>query len=312
MGKNYDKKRVYYSQNREDIILLSFFSDQKKGFYVDVGANDPVKHSVTKLFYDRGWSGLNIEPNEMLLSRLKRRRPRDINMGFAVSDRVGKIKIRLYNSPDGYYGLSTVSSSVQENYEHEHSVNTDNYRDVEVDVITLKKLFDRLKLKTIDFMKVDVEGYEFEVLMGNDWTKYRPRVICIEANHLQKDWREYLISQSYIEVFDDGLNKYYVDERTEIAKKFSYVDTAILAMDGGIKYEDYIKIIDLQTENIKLQKENDSLRNTNTEIQQSNDDLVVRLEEVSNLSLSGRSFKSRVKRSAIGLTTDYIKHRKHI
>ena len=79
--------RLYYAQNKEDLLIKSFFPDVKKGFYIDVGANDPVVDSVTKLFYDEGWSGINIEPIKKHIIDLDRLRPRDINLNLGLSDK---------------------------------------------------------------------------------------------------------------------------------------------------------------------------------------------------------------------------------
>src|SRR4051812_9289860 len=101
------KELISYAQNREDIILNAFFKDIKDGFYIDVGANDPVHESVTKLFYLKGWRGINIEPSENLHRRLLADRPRDINLKLGVSDHDGELKFREYLLGDG---LSTFSN----------------------------------------------------------------------------------------------------------------------------------------------------------------------------------------------------------
>ncbi len=218
--------RKTYAQNREDIILEGFFDDQETGFYVDVGANHPTMDSVTKLFYDKGWSGINLEPNKALYELLLIARPRDINLQIGIADKAGELTIREY--PDGH-GLSTFSKEMQKSYEDNPSDFTARYQDYKVKIITLNQLFSEQKVKTIDFMKVDVEGLEFEVLAGNDWKAFRPKVLCIEANHIDKDWRPLLKEHGYNLVFSDGLNNYYVaQECSEISKRFSYVDTVLL------------------------------------------------------------------------------------
>jgi FkbM family methyltransferase len=226
MSHNTDSLVVSYAQNREDVILNAFFWDVDNGFYVDVGAYDPNEDSVTRYFYERGWSGINIEPNEIFFKKLEKQRPRDINLNVGVSNKEGKLIYREYI--DGK-GLSTFSDSMKEEYE---SKKTDrpiaNYRDKEVQVLTLKQIFSENKVKEIHFLKVDVEGYEFEVLESNDWKKFRPEVICIEANHILKDWHKLLQGSDYQSVFNDGLNEYFVDiNKMERWKNFKYVETVI-------------------------------------------------------------------------------------
>src|SRR3546814_6048313 len=77
---------VSYSQNQEDIILWRALCHVTEGFYIDVGANDPIDDSVTKLFYDRGWNGINIEPDPVYFAKLTEERPRDHNLSCAAGE----------------------------------------------------------------------------------------------------------------------------------------------------------------------------------------------------------------------------------
>ena len=211
---------VTYAQNREDAIIKGFFPNLKKGFYVDVGANHPQHDSVTKLFYDQGWTGINIEPNPNLFRLLQSARPKDINLQLGVSNQQGKLTLREYPEGDG---LSTFSKSLQESYIKEPNNATRTYKDYEVPVQPLKNILRNQKVSTIQFMKVDVEGYEYEVLNSNDWEKYRPQLLCVESNHIDKDWRPLLKKKGYEFVFFDGINDYYVaKEHIKIGKNFSY------------------------------------------------------------------------------------------
>ncbi len=107
------KKRVYYSQNREDIILESFFVGEKTGFYVDVGANHPTLHSVTKLFSEKGWTGINIEPIKSHFNLLEKDRPKDININIGISDKNETLEFTEVIDGDG---LSTFSTEMQQDY----------------------------------------------------------------------------------------------------------------------------------------------------------------------------------------------------
>jgi FkbM family methyltransferase len=225
MDKNILRFNISYAQNREDILLSGFFSTNYKGFYVDVGASDPTKFSVTKLFYDRGWSGINIEPLPNLYRLLKKDRTRDINLNIGISDKKGKLTLREY--PD-FDGLSTFSPSMKNFYSKQDPNTVKKYIDHNVQVLTLREVFREQGAPVIDFMKVDVEGLEYEVLAGNDWQVYRPKVLCIEANHVIKDWRTVLEKNKYKLLFFDGLNEYYVaNEQPEIASRFSYIHAVL-------------------------------------------------------------------------------------
>lgn len=222
-----DNYIISYAQNREDIILSAFFSDVEEGFYVDIGAFDPIEDSVTKYFYDRGWSGINVEPNKKLFTRLQKERPRDINLNLGISNRKGTLEYREYI--DGK-GLSTFSDDVKKSYEtNKTGQPVKNYKDITIEVTTLKNIFKEHNVKKIHFLKVDVEGYEYEVLESNDWSKYRPEVICIESNHIFKDWPAFLKENDYKKVFNDGLNDYYVDLKSSTDRwaNFKYVEMVI-------------------------------------------------------------------------------------
>src|SRR5215469_2705159 len=147
--------RVSHAQNREDVILKGFFPDVKNGFYVDVGASHPDEYSVTKLFYEEGWNGINIEPIPRLFKLLNSRRSRDINLNMGVSDAKSALNFREYVSGDG---LSTFSKEVQENYKSTPNTvgHTEKFKDYKVNVFPLKDVFADQKVKDINFMKVDV------------------------------------------------------------------------------------------------------------------------------------------------------------
>ncbi len=219
---------VSNAQNREDIILSGFFKGVKKGFYVDVGANHPDTLSVTKFFYDRGWSGINIEPNPELFRELAAQRHRDTNLNIGAADKPGELTLREYPEGDG---LSTFSTETQKQYRESSTYKkyTGKYVDRKVPVKPLSQVFEENGVEEINFMNVDVEGFEYEVLKGNDWKKYRPQVICIEANHINKDWRPLLKEAKYELVFNDGLNNYYVaDEHRGLADEFSYAEAVLI------------------------------------------------------------------------------------
>jgi FkbM family methyltransferase len=214
--------KIYYSQNREDLILAGILRTVSLGFYVDVGANHPESDSVTKLFYDKGWSGVNIEPDERLNAELCKQRPRDINIKTGLSSQAGTLLFRSYESNSS---LSTFSSELKHMYEELHLHPA--YEEKSVAVTTLGQILNvHRPIGDIHFLKVDVEGLELEVLLGNRWDKYRPWVICLERN-MCRDRIEaisaFLTAWRYVQVFFDGINDYFVaGERRAIWDEFSY------------------------------------------------------------------------------------------
>jgi FkbM family methyltransferase len=233
---------ISYAQNREDVILGAYFNDIENGTYVDIGAHHPVNDSVTKHFYDKGWRGINVEPIQEIINLLNEYRPDDINVLSGISNQNGNLKLRVYVNS----GLSTFSEEKKKMYSSRRDENTNEHRDVIVPVITLEELFKRYPLEHIHFMKIDVEGYEYEVLEGNNWSKYRPEIICISADRKIKDWRPILVNNDYELTYNDGLNDYYVAiENKKREKMFSYPEVMLLG-DQVLPYHVAITIDELR------------------------------------------------------------------
>ncbi len=81
---------ISHAQNGEDVVLRRAFADREGGFYIDIGACHPVEDSVTLHFYERGWRGVNVEPDRALFDRLTAARPRDVNLCVAIGQERGR------------------------------------------------------------------------------------------------------------------------------------------------------------------------------------------------------------------------------
>jgi FkbM family methyltransferase len=222
---------TYYSQFYEDYILGYVFKNQKTGFYVDVGANDPDKSSVTKYFYLAGWRGINIEPIPELVEKLNKSRPEDTNKGVAISDRRGVLI--FYKGRGDASGLSTLSPKIAAS----HRAKGFEFTTIKIPVTTLNAVLEEhAKDKPeITFLNVDVEGFEKQVLSSIDFKRYQPRVIMAEstapltevATHHR--WESILTGNGYIFAMDDGLNRYYVHSSQEsLLPKFIEADFCVL------------------------------------------------------------------------------------
>jgi FkbM family methyltransferase len=289
------KALTTYAQHDEDLILLALLHDVTKGFYVDVGANYPVIDSVTKLFYDKGWIGINIEPIKSLAEQLKEARPKDINLQLGAGASKGSAVLREYTDVSGHSTFDTAQK-------HQHD-KTMAHVDYEVEILPLKQILADNDVKHIDFMKIDVEGFEYEVVAGNDWERYRPQVVCIEANHVSKDWRKILHQYAYKLFISDGLNEYYVaDEAWH--RTVGYAERMIELRFHALKQhqrQSWSQDSKDLKQLTKLVAQYDQVIHTlNVRVQQ--------LEVSERLSLSNRPLLSRLKRAAYGLTIDWLKY----
>lgn len=164
-------RAVYFSQFGEDAYLDYYFSGRNSGFYVDVGAFHPFNISNTCVFYKRGWRGINIEPNPASFRAFPKHRPRDINLNFAVSRYDTEVSFNCSEE------LSGIDGDADWSRDSRRTADYCRVRSMPLSEILNKNL---PKDKTIDFMSIDCEGHDAEVLHSNDWDQYRPRIILVE------------------------------------------------------------------------------------------------------------------------------------
>ena len=198
-----------YTQNLEDYHLWVALKGKQTGFYIDVGAGHPVADNVSFWFYERGWRGMVIEPQPRLAEMYPFVRPRDI----CVTSLVGKCEgdTEFYRF-DRLHGLSTMNPKFAQG----GAKHGDHYEVVRKPVTTLARLCSEHAVGEIDFLKIDVEGAEGEVLAGNDWKRFRPKLVVAEAIVLETgqpswdDWEPFLLAQGYEFALFDTLNRFYV------------------------------------------------------------------------------------------------------
>ena len=212
---------ISYAQNFEDVMLLRAFRHIEKGFYVDVGANDPSVDSVTKAFYERGWHGINIEPLSSHFADLQRDRPHDINLRCAAGASEGEIDIWECD----VRGWASADKETIE--QHIATGKTGSYH--RVPMATLTEICQRHAPHEIHFLKIDVEGYEHPVLAGMDFQRFRPWIVIVEATRpnsteeIHSQWEDLLVGGGYIFGYADGLNRFYVArEHKELISALKY------------------------------------------------------------------------------------------
>jgi FkbM family methyltransferase len=219
----------FYAQFYEDYILSVVFKDVATGLYVDVGANDPDHNSVTRYFYERGWRGVNIEPNQDRFREIVKARPRDSNYNVGIANTEGTMT--FYQAPRDEDGLSSFDKADVDRLTRERHI---TFTEIPVQVTPLSKVLATAALAKIDFMSIDVEGFEKQVLESLDLPRYKPDVLCIEATQpfteisSHREWEEILLKNNYLFAMFDGINRYYVHkDRADLLPRFIEADRCV-------------------------------------------------------------------------------------
>jgi FkbM family methyltransferase len=165
-----------YSKMGEDMILRDLINTTSEGFYIDIGAHHPKRYSNTYYFYKKGWKGINIDALPGMKNLFDHVRPRDINIEIGVSNDAGNLMFYIFNDQ--------AFNTFDEKLAMERC--NDTFYIVQKKMIPCLPLSDILASymadqKTINFMTIDVEGYDLKVLQSNDWQKYRPKIIIVET-----------------------------------------------------------------------------------------------------------------------------------
>jgi FkbM family methyltransferase len=202
---------ISYAQNNEDILLARILEPWKRhGHWIDVGAGHPTFDSVTRLFSDFGWTGINVEPLILEYKLLCTERTKDINLNCAIGLNVGTAL--LYEGPPESRGTSTLMRA---------NAIADGCNDTpttEVEVVTLASVIASSPWD-IDFIKIDVEGMEEQVISSADWRDIPARVVVVEATEPNSvipshhQWEHVLLEAGYSLRLFDGLNRFYSCDR---------------------------------------------------------------------------------------------------
>ncbi len=166
-----------YSQEGEDLVLQKLFAGRNQGFYVDVGAHHPYRYSNTYLLYKQGWVGINIDATPGSMDAFKQTRSADINLEAAVGTK---------NSPQKYYCFADSAFNTFSKKTADEVVKNKQSKLVDVTSLvpqTLAKVLDaHLPEGTdVDYLNIDAEGCDLDILKSNNWIKYLPEVISVEV-----------------------------------------------------------------------------------------------------------------------------------
>ncbi len=204
---------VSFSQSGEDI--LSLYALRRLGIEVpsciDIGANHPVKFSNTYLFYLLGGHGLNIEPDPEMAALIRRERPRDETLNVGAAQTPGELEFFLMAQS----AFNTFSKAEAEEVQRASGIAI--RKTVRVPVIDVGALL-RERAFCPDFMNVDVEGMDMEILASIDWEKTRPGVVCVESvdyatQQKRPEVTDFMRAKAYRPYADTFLNTIYIDGR---------------------------------------------------------------------------------------------------
>lgn len=174
----FDRCRISYSQFSEDLILYDLMADrllnpEYRGFWVDIGAHDPVRFSNTKIFSDIGWGGINVDAMPEAIKKFKCRRKRDLNINVGVGPCEGELPYYMFED----HAINTFDKALADKQGGLKEIRN-------IKMVTLEHLLDKYlpDNQHIDFMTIDAEGLDFKILQSNNWEKYRPDYVLVEVH----------------------------------------------------------------------------------------------------------------------------------
>lgn len=210
-----------YAQNFEDVMLWRALSSVENGYFIDIGAQHPIKDSVSKAFSERGWRGIHVEPMPSFAAMLRENRPGDIVIQALISEHRGPATLYAIDGT----GLSTGELAIADS----HAANQFTYEPIVVPSLSLDELLSLVQDQDIHWLKIDVEGMEKTVLESWAISPQRPWIVVVEA-HLptsqlasHSQWENILIGKGYEHVYSDGLNRFYISSHQDhLIELFTY------------------------------------------------------------------------------------------
>ncbi|KAF1086051.1 hypothetical protein SPSYN_00789 [Sporotomaculum syntrophicum] len=228
---------VSYAQNFEDVMLWRALKHVENGFYIDIGAQDPVVDSVSLAFYEQGWRGVHVEPSIYYADRLRIARPDETVIQSAIGSRSGVLSFYEIDAT----GLSTGDARIAE----KHRAAGFTVKETTVSCLTLSDILERYQEREVHWLKIDVEGMETQVIQGWLPSEVRPWVVVVESTYplnqveTHEEWEPLLTKLGYEFVYFDGLNRFYVSKaHNELKERFksppNFFDNFALSGTSGV------------------------------------------------------------------------------
>ena len=194
----------------EDLIIQNYFKNKPKGFYVDVGCYHPLQGNNTHLLYKNGWSGINFDINHYSIKLFDFLRKRDLNIHSGISRK--KSKLTMY-----YRKEINMLNTLDEKIAKIHFRNGYKKKNIQVNTLNffISKKFK--KLNKIDFINIDVEGFELDALKSLNFSIYKPQLICIEIHNIKK-----MYDTNYKYLKSNDVYNYLINKKYKVIWKNKY------------------------------------------------------------------------------------------
>lgn len=195
-----------YSQNNEEEIILNYFKDQHRGTYLDIGAYDPEVFSNTRALYGKGWKGVLIEPAEMNYNVIKKYFEQDKEIQV-IQTCVGTFDGEITFFDSGGDAIGTTVASHAEKWAKGYGT---KYKNVTSRIVTFNTLLQEAIYKKFDFINIDVEEMDFQVLTQIPLNEVGCRLVCVEYNGKDKNkFHGFFHRQQFRHIFSNGENLIY-------------------------------------------------------------------------------------------------------
>ncbi len=214
---NTKNAKTSYSQCGEDLIIQYIFNLRKiyKPSYIDIGANDPFFLNNTAIFYQKGCQGINIEANPNLIKNFQKHRPNDLNLNIGIGETEEELDFYIMNDNT----LSSFSRNECDKYIATGKYNIDKIEKIKT--TTIQRIINNYNNSIFpDFLSIDAEGLDFEILKTIDYKKNSPKIICVEAaeyspigaGEKRSDLINFLKNNNYYEYANTNLNAIMVEK----------------------------------------------------------------------------------------------------
>jgi len=204
LKRKYQSKKISYSLSSVDLIVDYIFKYKNDGLYIDVGCQHPISNNNTYILYKKGWNGINIDLDKKNIDLFNISRPDDTNINIAVSDKSGNVNLFYYHDGSPINTINSQNADYQKN----------KFKKIKlIKSETLNKILANINFnKKVDYLNIDVEGHELNVLKGFNILKYRPSIISIE--YLDYEMKKLELKNNNLEnIINSNIYKYLIQNK---------------------------------------------------------------------------------------------------